>query len=80
MSFISEAHSQWHAINGRWGCPLDCAMSDAGIEAEIGEGSHSSGDVVAVVEGREFTTWSAARFEARRLAREFGRSVVLHRV
>ena len=25
MAWINEAHSQWHAINGPYGCPLDCS-------------------------------------------------------
>lgn len=28
MSYIADAHSEWHAVNGPYGCPLDCAMSD----------------------------------------------------
>lgn len=28
MSWQADAHSEWHAVNGRYGCPLDCAMSD----------------------------------------------------
>lgn len=28
MSYFADAHSEWHAVNGPYGCPLDCAMSD----------------------------------------------------
>lgn len=28
MSWLADAHSEWHAVNGPYGCPLDCAMSD----------------------------------------------------
>lgn len=34
MSYLSEAHNQWHAINGPYGCPLDCGIGEAEAEAE----------------------------------------------
>lgn len=37
MSWISEAHADWHAVNGAYNsnCPLDCgAMSPEAREAE----------------------------------------------
>lgn len=39
MSWIADAHTEWHAVNGRWGCPLDCAWSDPGLydEPEMAE-------------------------------------------
>lgn len=27
---MADDHSAWHAANGRWGCPWDCADSDPG--------------------------------------------------
>lgn len=33
MSWISEAHNQWHAINGPYGCPLDCGIGEDEAEA-----------------------------------------------
>jgi hypothetical protein len=36
MSYLADAHAEWHAVNGAYAnCPLDCgAMSPAEAEAE----------------------------------------------
>ena len=29
MSFMSEAHQQWHMVNGKYSvCPLDCGVEE----------------------------------------------------
>ena len=29
MSYLSEAHAEWHAVNGRYAaCPLDCGAGE----------------------------------------------------
>ena len=37
MSYLADAHSDWHAAHGRWGCPLDCAWSDPNEDPDAAE-------------------------------------------
>jgi hypothetical protein len=34
---MADHHSAWHAANGRWSCPWDCADSDPGDPEAWGE-------------------------------------------
>lgn len=59
MTWLSDAHSEWHAVNGRWGCPLDCAASDVGVGEEAEEAAWEEEQAAARRDRRE-----AARAEA----------------
>lgn len=63
MSFIAEAHREWHLVHGaRATCPLDCGASEPTPEeeAEAWEASEA--------EDRR-ARWEAARAEAVRTGR-----------
>lgn len=56
MSFIADAHREWHLVNGRYSvCPLDCGATE-GAMAE-------AADAEAADEDRR-ARWAAARAEA----------------
>lgn len=58
MSWIADAHREWHAVNGaRATCPLDCGASEPTAD-EIAE----SDEFYAAEERR--VRWEAARREA----------------
>lgn len=60
MSWIADAHRQWHAVNGaRATCPLDCGASEPTPEEEA--------EWAEAAERRE--RWEAARAEAIRTGR-----------
>lgn len=33
---VADEHNAWHHMNGRWGCPWDCAWSDMDDDSEYG--------------------------------------------
>ena len=42
MSYLADAHSDWHAVNGANEiCPLDCGVGEAQAEAEFYESMDS---------------------------------------
>lgn len=33
MTYLAEAHAEWHIVNGPYGCPLDCGRGEYEAEA-----------------------------------------------
>lgn len=68
MSYLADAHRDWHAVNGwRSGCPLDCAAADLNDQPEE--------PPAAEADGVSFWDVDEAKRYAREIARAEGRAV-----
>lgn len=58
MSYLAEAHSEWHAVHGKYAiCPLDCGAAEALMDPTDYFTEQELADEAALAEHDLFAQW-----------------------